>query len=226
MNQSTSGFDLNPSSFGSLNTSHSDRSMKSSRPSCSRPCTISRISPSSSAEALGRDADAEREVRAAARADAVDDLEHEAAAVLERTAVAIVAPVVRAAHELAQDVAVRAVEFHAVEAGAFSAHSGGDEVLAQLFDFRQRQRARPGFRIVRRTDRLRADQVPRRAHAGMMQLHVSHAACGLDARCESRQIRAGGRPTSSRAGRESPVPAPARAMRRSWWRRSRLARAA
>ena len=37
------------------------------------------------------------------------------------------------------------------------------------------------------TDGLRADQVRRRAHAGMMQLHVCDAARGLDARCEPRQ---------------------------------------
>jgi hypothetical protein len=82
---------------------------------------------------------------------------------------------------------VRAVEFDAVEAGAFGADRGGDEVLAQLFNLRQRQRARSRFRVVRRTDGLRADQVRGRAHAGVMQLHVGDAARGLDARCEPRQ---------------------------------------
>ncbi len=215
MNQSTSGFDLNSSSFGSLNTSHSDRSMKSSRPSCSRPLHDLAHLAEQQAETLRRNADAEREVRAAAGADAVDDLEDEPAAVLERAAVTVVAPVVRAAQELAQDVAVRAVQFDAVEAGALGADRRGDEVLAQLFDLGQRQRPRARLGVVRRADRLRADQVLRRAHAGVVQLHVRDAAGGLDARGQPRQPRQVRVRPAAELARESPGPAPARARRRS-----------
>ena len=66
-------------------------------------------------EALRRNADAEREVRAAAGADASDDLVDEAEPILERTAVAISATVVERRQELDWQVGVRSVHIHDVE---------------------------------------------------------------------------------------------------------------
>ena len=84
------------------------------------------------APALGREAHAEREAGTRGGADAVDDLEQEARAVFGIAAIGVVAPVEFGAEERADEIAVRAVQFDAVEAGAFGAPRGGDEAIARV----------------------------------------------------------------------------------------------
>ena len=72
----------------------------------------------------------------------------DARAVVEAAAVAVVALVVLGIQELRQQVAVRAVQLHALEAGLLGAARGGDEVAHQLLDLGGAQRARAGLGIV------------------------------------------------------------------------------
>ena len=64
---------------------------------------------------------AELEARRGGGADAGDHLEQHARAVVEAAAVAVAALVVLGIQELRQQVAVRAVQLHALEAGLFGA---------------------------------------------------------------------------------------------------------
>ena len=79
-----------------------------------------------------------------------------------------------------------AVRFDAVEAGALRALCGGDEIVAQLLDLGQRQGARAGLCIVGRTHR-RADEVLRRAVAGVVQLGGSDRTLRLDVAGQARE---------------------------------------
>ncbi len=81
---------------------------------------------------------------------------------------------------------MRAVKLGAVEAGLLRAYRRRDEIVAQAFDFGLRQGARARLRIVRRTHG-RADQILRRAVAGMMKLRRCDRAARLDAGGEPGQ---------------------------------------
>src|ERR1700722_1478832 len=87
------------------------------------------------AEALGRQPDTEYEIGAATRANTRDDVLEKARAICERAAPFIGASIVFAAQKLAEDVAVRAVQFDAVEARSLRSQRRRNEILCELFDF-------------------------------------------------------------------------------------------
>ena len=78
--------------------------------------------------------DADHVLRPDPRANLLGALDDEAAAFGRRAAVRVVARVVGRAHELAQPVAVRAMQFHPVDAGALDVRRGLAEVVRQLGD--------------------------------------------------------------------------------------------
>ena len=80
------------------------------------------------------DARADNEVRADGLADALEYAHHEAAAVLHAPAVLIRALVGVGAHELLEQVAVRAVDLDAVGAGELGVHRGLDEEADEAVD--------------------------------------------------------------------------------------------
>src|SRR5487761_2793812 len=141
------------------------------------------------AEALRRQPHAQHEILAAAAAHAVDDLEQDARAVFERAAVFVVAVVEFRAEELAQDVAVRAVQLDAVEPGLFRAQRSRDEVRDQLLHLGVRQAARARLRVGGRAYRCATDQFRGSAHAGVMQLHDGDALLCLDRTRQAPQSR-------------------------------------
>ena len=71
---------------------------------------------------------------------------------------------------LVDQVAMGAVQFHAVEAGFLCAPGGSDEGVEGAFHFIARHGAGTEFLIVGRADRRFANQLLRAAHAGMVQL--------------------------------------------------------
>ena len=146
-------------------------------------------SPSIDAEALRRQPHAQHEILAAAAANAVDDLEQDAGTVFERAAVLVVAVVEFRAEELAQDVAVRAVQLHAVETGLFRTHRSRDEVRDQLLHLGVRQPARAGLLVGGWTYRCATDQFRGRTHAGVMQLRDGDALLCLDRTRQAPQSR-------------------------------------
>lgn len=75
----------------------------------------------------GGDAEEERRGVGDGGADSVDDLEREAGAVLERTAVVIGALVGDGGEEGVEEVSVGVVDFDNVDAGGERALGGGDE---------------------------------------------------------------------------------------------------
>jgi len=123
-------------------------------------------------EALGRQAQAELELRAGAGAHAGDDLVHDAGAIVGRATIVVGAPVGFRAEKGAENIAVCTVQLDAVEAGLLGAHRGGDEILDQRFDFALIKRAGLELGIVGRAARLLADQCGRRADSGR-SLHRS-----------------------------------------------------
>ena len=75
----------------------------------------------------------------------VDDLEQQARAIFQRASVLILAAVPLRAQELAEKIAVRAMQFDAVKARLLATARRRDEVVAGLFDLRQRHGAGVGF---------------------------------------------------------------------------------
>ena len=63
------------------------------------------------------------------------------------------------------------MDFDAVEAGRFSAGSGGDEIVDQGLYFRVGESACARFGVVGGTERRRADELLRRAHPGVVELN-------------------------------------------------------
>src|SRR5690606_22164405 len=100
------------------------------------------------AVALGREAQADLEVRAALGANAVDNLENDPRPVLKAAAVAICAVVEIWRQEFRQNIAVRAVNLDTVEPGGFRPAGSSDEVIAQLLDLPEAEAARAGLGIV------------------------------------------------------------------------------
>jgi hypothetical protein len=73
--------------------------------------------------------------------------------------------------ELGDQIAVRAMQFHAIEARAFSAQRRENEILDQLLDLAGRQRPRPGLRVLPGRARRLVGQIARRPATAVMQLH-------------------------------------------------------
>jgi hypothetical protein len=98
----------------------------------------------------GRKADADA-LGADRRAGRLGDLEHEAGAVLDGTAVLVGAPVAGRADELLEEVAVRGVQLDAVEAGGHRIARGRGELVAggddvgEAHGLGHRMRLRPGL---------------------------------------------------------------------------------
>ena len=177
VNHASSGRPWKAASFGSLNASQSDRSMKSTWASRISRCANSRISASSQPEAFGRDADADGEVRPATPANTGEDVEYDPAAILERSAVPVRAVVdsCGSGTGTARSRGRRAVSTPSKPARS-ARYGSRDEVLRQLLDLGGRERARARLRVLGRADRLRADQRRGRSHAGVVQLHEREAA--------------------------------------------------
>ncbi len=79
----------------------------------------------------------------------------------EAAAVAVSPLVVLGIEELGEDIAVGAVDLDPVKPGLLGADGGGDEVIAELFDFRRGQRARSGFGVGEGSLRVFADHITR-----------------------------------------------------------------
>ena len=139
------------------------------------------------AEALGRQPQAQLEGWPGAGAHTVDDAVQHPAAVGEAAAIAVGALVVLAIEELRQQVAVGAVQLHAVEAGAFGPHGGGDEVGDQLLHLGGGQRTGAGLGIVPGADGLLTGQRAVGPAARMLDLQRRTAATGVDAGGQARQ---------------------------------------
>ena len=110
-------------------------------------------------EPVGRQPHGEREIGPALGAHAGDDVEQQPAAVLERPAVAVGAPVDGRREELADQIAVRTVQLDPVESGELSTAGRSDEVVDHLLDLVRGQRASARRVVVARADRRTADQV-------------------------------------------------------------------
>ncbi len=108
---------------------------------------LGRIDPALDEVRAGQ-AHADGEVGADRGADRFEDLDEEAAAVLQRAAVVVVAQVRRRREILTDQIAVRTVQFDAVEATVTAAHRGGSERGDGVVDHRLRHRA--GHEVDRR----------------------------------------------------------------------------
>ena len=137
--------------------------------------------------ALRREAQPQEEVGAAPFPDSVDDLPDEARAVLRAAAVLVVATVRVRIQELAENVAVRAVDLHAVEAGRLGAPCRRDEVVAQPMHLVVRQRPRSELLVLGGTERRLPDQRLRGAHAGVVQLQNRDAVVLVEAGGQTRE---------------------------------------
>ena len=101
---------------------------------------------------------------------------------------------------------MRAVQLDSVEARPLGAHRRSDEVLFQSLDFVQRQRPRARFGIVRRTDWLSTDELARRTHPGMVQLHDRDGARPLHGRSQPGQaLEMRVREDAELAGKSAPL---------------------
>jgi hypothetical protein len=96
-------------------------------------------------------------------------------------------PIDSAAEELTEQIAMCAVDLHAVEARPLGAHGGGDEVLAQSFHFFEASGPSTGLLMIGRAHRHPTRQITRRAHPGVMKLDHRDALLIANALGQPRQ---------------------------------------
>lgn len=113
------------------------------------------------AKALGRQPNTNDEVTATLRTNTSEHFEQHPAAILEWASVFVLTLVELRAQELANDVAVRAVQLNTVEARRLRADGGSDEVSNQLAHLIRAERSSTGLFIIRRAHRGRADDLCR-----------------------------------------------------------------
>ncbi len=138
-------------------------------------------------EAFGREADAEAEIGAAVFTHALNEIEQDPGAVFQRAAIFVSALIDGGTDELAENIAMRAMQFDTMKTRRLGPSGSGDEIILEAFHTVGAKRLGPVFFTVRRTFRRPVDQVLWCAHAGMVQLDDRVRAGAIERLGQSRQ---------------------------------------